>query len=400
MLWISGTPIVGENIVYLKTDDMEEAGLHISCNEWPTVERVVKVLPSGYDHIHAIDALIKIKSIQAACTSQSIDSLSLIQALETIETPIREIIQAGCELMIGIRRFDVNAVCTAGDRLEILGCQAESLPKRSQKLLKKLAQFMSEFARTSLHEWSQPTYFVHHDTSFKNRRWWKNPSSLAINFQRTAERFLAIVNGVVPPKIKKIQTWVEEFEKQAAGLHLSPSSARNESDVFRQASAFLTVNADIHQANKSHILALLSLHRAVEWLLAARCADEKMLDFTSHDGVRMDDKDNKLIGFDILLTALVNRGIMLNGMIGSFVTLNAWRNMFAYTHHMSSPDTSDGVALFFKIRESLPDIANHEWKQSVRVLSTPWPISLEDILDPWGEIRDSFKIYDVAELVF
>ena len=400
MLWTSGTPIAEESIVYLKHDDMEEAGLCISCNEWPSVERIVKVLPSGYAHIHAIDALVKIKNIQAACTSQSIDTSSFIEALETIEAPIRDIIQAGCELMIGIRRLDVNAVCNAGDRLVIIGCKTDALPKRSQKLLKKLAQFMSEFGRTSLHEWSQPAYFVHPDTSLRNRRWWKNPSSLAITLQRTTERFVAILNGVVPPKIKQIKTWIEEFESQADGLHLNPASTRNESDVFRQASAFLVVNADIHQANKSYILALLSLHRAVEWLLAAKCADEGLLDFTSHDGVRMNDSDNKLISFDLLLSALTNRGMTLNGMVPSFGSLNSWRNMFAYTHHMSSPQIGDAIDLFNKIRASLPHIANNEWKNSVKILSNPLPISLEDILDPCGEIRDSFKIYDAVALKF
>jgi hypothetical protein len=398
VLWTTGATITDESIVYLKHDDMDEALLYISCNEWPTVEHVVKVLPSGYEHIHAIDALIKLKNVQSTCTFPFIDVPSFTRALATIETPVREIIQAGCDLMIGMRRFDVNAVCTAGDRLGILGSNTDALPLRSQKLLKKLALFMSEFGRTSLHEWTLPAFFVHEDTSPKNRRWWKKPSSLAFAFQRTTQRFSATLNGVVPPNLKQIHGWVQAFETQANGLHLDPASSRSESDVFRQASAFMTVGADIHQANQNYVLALLSLHRAVEWLLAAKCADEGILDFTSNDGVRMNDPDKKLISFDLLLTALTNRGIMLNGMVGSIATLNSWRNLLAYTHHMSSPSFSDAIDLFTKIRSTLPDIANNEWKQAVSTLSSPWPISIEDILDPYGEIRDSFTLHETINL--
>lgn len=399
MLWTQGVSVVGARIVYVKHSDMDDVRLHLSYCEWPAVETVVRVLPAGYGHVPLIDALVRLQTVRDACLQQSIDMSAFLSALGDIQAPVRDVLQAACELLNGLRRFDVNAVCTSGARLEAFGGATLAFPSRSQRLLVKLAQFVCEFGRTSLHEWALPAFFTHDDAVPKNRVWWKDPSSLADSFQRTQQRFPAILTGAIPPSLQKVREWINAFREQAEGLHLASSSGQTESDVFRQASAFMAVSADIHHANQSHILSLLCLHRAVEWLLAAKCADQGMLNFTSLSGVRMGAGKNELISFDLLLTALTNQGMTLYGMVGDLLKLNSWRNLFAYTHHMSSPRASDAAILFSRIRSNLPHIANAKWNNTVRVLSEPWPVSLEDMLDPAGELRDTFTVYQATSLL-
>ncbi|WP_152623972.1 hypothetical protein [Stutzerimonas stutzeri] len=399
MLWAQGAPVGDERIVYVKHSDMEEAALHISCGDWPTVERVVRVLPAGCAHLQAIDALVRLQSVDDACQQQSIDTPAFLGALIELQSPVRGIVQAACELLNALRRYDVNAVRSYGTQLGILCSATTTLPRSTQRLLVKLAQFVDEFGRTSLHEWTLPAFFLHEDTSAKNRSWWKKPSSLAESFDKAHQRFPAILTGSVPPSLLKIRTWIRALQEQAAELHLSNPSIQTESDVFRQASAFMTASADIHYANNSYVLALLALHRAAEWLLAAKCADQELLDFSSYDGVRMAVGEKKQVSFDVLLTSFINQGQTLNGMAADLAKLNTWRNLFAYTHHMSCPRSDDANILFSKVRGGLPSIANTKWKRAVEALSLPWPVSLEDMLDPNGELRNSFMVLSVDALI-
>ncbi|WP_447803906.1 hypothetical protein [Pseudomonas kilonensis] len=398
MLWTEGASVKDTRIVYVKHSDMDEATLNISCGNWPDVEQVVRVLPAGCTYVAVIDALVRLQSIND-CVRQQIDTPAFVAAIATLQASVRDIVQSACELLIGLRRFDVNAVCTSGERLEIFSGASNALPASSQRLLVKMAQFATEFGRTSLHEWTLPAFFVHDDALPKHRNWWKEPSSLAGSFERTNQRFAAILTGGIPASLQKVKTWIGTIEEEAAGLHLESTSTQKESDVFRQASAFMTISADIHHANKNHVLALLCLHRATEWLLAAKCADQNMLDFTSRSGARMASGNKDWISFDALLTAFANGGLTLNGMMNDFVKLNSWRNLFAYTHHMSSPRPVDADSLFFRIRTGLPNIANGKWKNAVRVLSQPWPVALEDMLDPSGDLRTTFSVHSAASLV-
>ncbi|MGJ5998871.1 hypothetical protein ACSBR8_27000 [Pseudomonas aeruginosa] len=375
---------------------MDDAQLHLSCDDWPTVEFVVRVLPAGVAHVPFIDALVRLEEVRNACLDQVIDTPAFLSALAGLQAPVRDIVQATCELLNGLQRFDVNAVCASGARLEVFSTSTALLPERTKKLLVKLAQFAHEFGRTSLHEWTLPAFFIHDDALPKYRNWWKQPSSLASSFERTYARFSAILTGDVPASLQRIREWICGFKDQAAGLYLAPASSQIESDVFRQASAFMAVSADIHHANHSHILALICLHRAVEWLLAAKCADQNLLDFTSTTGVRM--RSGELLSFDALLTAFTQQGMTLNGMINDLGKLNSWRNLFAYTHHMSCPRMADARSIFTRIRSGLPGVANSSWKENVKTLSCPWPVSLEDMLDPAGEVRDTYSVHSVDSL--
>jgi len=223
---------------------------------------------------------------------------------------------------------------------------------------------------------------------------------LAVSFRRADQRFLAILTGLVPPSFQSVRDWIKGFREEADGLWLSPTSLESESDVFRKASAFMAAMADVHHINRRYVLALLCLHRAVEWMLAAKCSDQNMLDFTSRQGPRMASGRQDLISFDLLLTSLTNQGIGLNGMVADLATLNSWRNLFAYTHHMSSPNVATAESLYANIRPNLPYIANSKWKNAVSALREPWPVSLEDMLDPTGEIRDAYAIHSPSNLKF
>lgn len=398
MLWTEGTSVDGARIVYVKHIDMDDASLHISCGNWPNVEQVVRVLPAGCAHVDVIDALVRLQGIKD-CVRQQIDTPGFLIAIGTLQASVRDIVQSACELVVGLRRFDVNAVCTSAARLEIFSGMSNVLPASSQRLLVKLAQFASEFGRTSLHEWSLPAFFIHDDALPKYRIWWKEPSSLASSLERSNQRFTAILNGGIPSSLQKVKDWIEAIKEEATDLHLEMTSTRKESDVFRQASAFMTVSSDIHHANKNHVLALLFLHRAAEWLLAAKCADQNMLDFTSRSGARMATPNKEWIGFDALLSALANGGFSLNGMSSDLTKLNSWRNLFVYTHHMSCPRMVDAESLFVRIRSGLPNIANNKWKGAVKALSEPWPVELEDMLDPSGDLRSAFSVHSALSLV-
>lgn len=398
MLWTEGASVDGARIVYVKHVDMDDASLHISCGNWPNVEQVVRVLPAGCAHVDVIDALVRLQSIKN-CVQQQIDTAGFLVAVDTLQSSVRGIVQSACELVVGLRRFDVNAVCTSATRLEILSGESNVLPVSSQRLLVKIAQFVSDFGRTSLHEWTLPAFFIHDDALPKHRVWWKEPSSLASSLERSNQRFAAILNGEIPPSLKKIKDWIEAIKEEATDLHLEMTSTRRESDVFRQASAFMTVSSDIHHANKNYVLALLFLHRAAEWLLAAKCADQSMLDFTSRKGARMATQNKEWVGFDALHSALSNGGFSLNGMSNDLIKLNAWRNLFVYTHHMSCPRTIDAESLFLRVRSGLPGIANSKWKGAVKALSEPWPVELEDMLDPSGDLRSAYSVHSAISLV-
>lgn len=398
MLWTNGASVEDARIVYVKHDDMDDAQLYVSCGEWPNVELVVRVLPAGYTHVPLIDAFMRMQSIND-CLKQSIDTPSFLVALGALQESVRDIVQSACELLIGLKRFDVNAVCASGARLEAYSTRTNVLPASSRRLLVKLAQFANEFGRTALNEWTLPAFFTHDDALPKHRNWWKGDPSLADSFERTSQRFAAILTGNIPSSLEEVRAWIGAIKAQASGLHLAATSSQTESDVFRQASAFMAASADVHHANENHILALLCLHRAAEWLLAAKCADQHLLDFTSLNGARMASGSKEWITFDTLLTALNSHSIALSGMENDLRKLNSWRNLFAYTHHMSSPKKSDATDLFTRIRSNLPNIANSKWRNTVQALSKPWPVSLEDMLDLNGDLRATFSVHPVASLI-
>ncbi len=397
MLWTEGTSVDGARIVYVKHSDMDDASLHISCGNWPNVEQVVRVLPAGCAHVDVIDALVRLQSIKD-CVRQQIDTPGFLAAVGALQESVRDIVQSACELLVGLRRFDINAVCTSASRLEFFCGMSNVLPISSQRLLIKISQFVSEFGRTSLHEWSLPAFFIHDDALPKYRVWWKEPSSLANSLERSNQRFAAILNGGVPSSLQKVKDWIEAIKEEAKDLHLEVASTRKESDVFRQASAFMTVSSDVHYANKNYVLALLFLHRAAEWLLAAKCADQNMLDFTSRSGARMANPNKDWVGFDALHSALSNSGFSIGGISNDLIKLNSWRNLFVYTHHMSCPRSVDAESLFLRVRSGLDNIANSKWKGAVKVLGEPWPVELEDMLDPNGDLRSSFTVHSALSL--
>lgn len=398
MLWTAGTSVDDSRIVYVRHSDMDDASLHISCGDWPDVEQVVRVLPAGCAYVDGIDALVRLQSIKAYVRNE-VDMHDFLLAINSLQASVRDLVQSACELLIGLRRFDVSAVCSSAARLEFFGGCSNSLPSSSQRLVLKVAQFTLEFGRTSLHEWTLPALFVHEDALPKRRNWWKDPSSLASSLEKTNQRFSAILTGGIPHSLQKIKDWIGAIKNEATDLHLEITSPRKESDVFRQASAFMTVSSDVHFKNENYVLALLFLHRAAEWLLAAKCADQSLLDFTSRSGARMATPGKEWVGFDNLHSSLRNNGFSLGGVSNDLMELNSWRNLFAYTHHLSCPRSSDAETLFKKVRGGLPGIANNRWKQAVEALSEPWPVELEDMLDPGGDLRNTFTVHTASSLI-
>lgn len=398
MLWTDDQSSPATSLVFVAKEQEDLAALYIATNAWPSVEHVAVVLPAGVQMLPLISAILSTDKFESACTARPLDVGSLVGALSSLDGAVREIAQISCELFLSLRRMDGAAAAYACTLLISDEKRLSVLPSATTSLLAKLARFIEEFGRGTIREWVLPALFIHPDNEDKRKCWWKDEPSIARSFKQSAERFNALVNGNVPVPVSEIRNWLLSLHAEAVKLYLSPGTTRSEADVFRTASSFMAVSADLHQNQDRYVLALLYLHRACEWLLAAECADLNLLDFSLRSGPRIK-SSGKSLGFNDLLNELANAGnARVSGHYASFATLNTWRNLLACTHHMSAPSKVDASALFTSIRGILPNLGGAEWKKTFATLNTPFPLSLADFLDPFGDVRSTYSLKTAAEM--
>lgn len=99
-----------------------------------------------------------------------------------------------------------------------------------------------------------------------------------------------------------------------------------------------------------------------------------------------------LVSFSNLLATLKTFAVSLQGLEPAFRKLNDWRNLLAYTHHMSAPPDTVAKTIHSDISKGLPSIANREWLASKNVYQKPFPLTLEALLDPGSVLRAGFKV--------
>lgn len=405
MLWIAGNGSPNCTTVLIGAEDKETAGLHISCNEWPLVERVVILLPAARTNAALIGLLACVAECQQACESSPFKAPSLFQSLESVDPAVRAIADALAALQIGLRRFDAALVTNASAALLDAQQRTPSIPAATAASLRMMAAFTENFGQNLLSQWSQPGYFVHESHDSRNKNWWKNSPELGASIFKASELFRTTVTGPHGEAFKAVRSWLEALRAEVLKLHLGGSAAysggviRSEGSAFLIASAFLTFSADLHMEQGRYVLGLIFLHRASEWMMASLCDSKNMLSYTYRDGPRLHSSGESLTYSALLIELLTVDSTALKGKEEAFKSLNAWRNLLVYTHHMSAPRPEDAKHLFSVVRSTLPALGGEEWRGCLDVLRQPFPVKIVDLIDPFEELRSGFSITTPQELL-
>jgi hypothetical protein len=405
VLWIAGNPPPNRRIVFIGLQDKETAALHISCEEWPSVKQVVVVLPAAMPYLGIISVLASLEACEQACESIPFSAAALLESLDSVDESARAIAEALAALHLGLRRFDGPGVVDACASLLDAQRRAPPLPTSTASSITMIAAFAENFGRGLLSEWSQPGYFLHENHHPRNKNWWKTPPTLGASLFRASEQFRTTVTGPYRDAFKEVRYWLISLREETLKLHFSASSTysgmtpRSEGSVFRIASAFMAFSADLHKDGGRYVLALICLHRASEWMMAALCDDNNMLDYTSHDGFRLRTTGSAPGYAALQLGLLTADSTALKGMNSKFSDLNSWRNLLVYTHHMSAPTAHDADILFSAVRSTLPALGGPEWRDCLAVLKKPFPLRIVDLIDPFQELRSGITISSSSDLV-
>jgi len=405
VLWVAGNATPDRSVVLIDAQDRETAGLHISCREWPTVERVVLVRPAARPYVGLVSLLACLPDCQKACDRSPFEVDNLFKSLESVDPAIRSIADALAALQVGLRRLDGQLVASASAALLDAQRRSPPMPPSTASSFRMMAAFTTHFGRDVLSEWSQPGFFLHDSHHYSNRNWWKNKPSLGSSLFKVAQIFKDTVTGTHGEVFKPVRGWLEGMRSEVLKLHLGGSAAysggvaRSEGSVFLTASAFLAFSADQHMAQGRYVLALLCLHRASEWMMAALCDSHAMLDYTSKSGPRIRSSGKPLSYAELLTELITFDSAALNGKNVEFDSLNAWRNLLVYTHHMSAPKPDAAKQLFAVVRSTLPSLGGGEWRDCMATLEVPFPVLIADLIDPFEELRSGFSVTTPDELV-
>ncbi|MEA9589197.1 hypothetical protein VC279_19910 [Xanthomonas sp. WHRI 10064A] len=405
MLWTADSATPDRSTVLIGVEDKETAGLHISCKQWPLVERVVVVRPAARPYVALISLLACVTGCQQACEADPFKAPILFRSLEAVDPTVRAIADALAAMQIGLRRFDGALVANASAALLDAQQRSPSIPASTAASFRMMAAFTENFGQGLLSEWSQPGFFVHDTHDSSNKNWWKNSPSLGSSIFRTSELFRTTVTGTHGEAFKEVRSWLDGLRGEVLKLHLGGNAAysggviRSEGSAFRIASAFLTFSFDLHMDQGRYVLALMCLHRAAEWMMASLCDSNKMLVYTNKSGPRLRSSNESLTYSALLLELLAADSTALKGKEKEFESLNSWRNLLVYTHHMSAPKPDDAKDLLSVVRSTLPALGGKDWRDCLTVLKRPFPVQIADLIDPFKELRSGFSVSTPEELV-
>ncbi|AKC79858.1 hypothetical protein XB05_14635 [Xanthomonas arboricola] len=301
--------------------------------------------------------------------------------------------------------MSAQAICSATASLLDAEVRTAALLPGTRSAIRLLAQYLENFANTLVHESDLPAWFLHNSPIHHNKSWWEQSPSIGKTLFKLGMDFRDTLSKDPPEAFNGIPGWLDARRKIVLKLQLaSPSSGTgdfgvNESEVFRIASTLHAYSAEIHYSRGNYLLALLFLHRASEWLIASLCASNSLLIFTK-SGYRLKTAaPGEVVGFDKMIDALVsNDPGALAGSGALFSELNAWRNLFAHTHHMSAPTAQVATGIYEQIRTLLKSIGGQPWRDSLKVLQQPFPLRVQDILDPNLVLRTGFRVESAAQL--
>ncbi|WP_223497063.1 hypothetical protein [Pseudomonas sp. A-RE-26] len=397
VLWQEGCQLNFDptQTLFVRPQHKEDLALELAYHPpeiWP---RIIELLPLAEQWPSVVEVLINLKELQVACASPTSGS-EVAALLPLFDEALHTILIATTELVVCLKDMDASAVANASKRILKILQSTTLLPPRTIALYQKIVLFLEHLSEGCLRELTLPALFFHSTTNVNQKRWWQNAPSFKSTCSTALTNFDAVVNGGPPDDIKLMRAWVDSLLLETAKLYQT-QIGQSEASSFRAASAFFAVHADRFYLKGHTVMGLLALHRSAEWLLAAKCADQGLLDFSNSHGILIS-SSNSLISFSDMLDELTNAGIGLQGITNELRNLNKWRNVLAYTHHMSAPTDSIAQQIYNTVRPNLKHLANREWVESETVYNTPFPLKIEHLLDPNGDLRSSFNVISSKDL--
>ena len=240
--------------------------------------------------------------------------------------------------------------------------------------------------------------FVKKDFKFDNKAWWDLGDSLSQPVRRLMKRIKVDFSGEVPTPFDRVLLWLQELESNLRSFQRSSVNWSQE-NVIRHTSGYFWFLAERQLLLGNSNLALIFMHRSVDLLLFAICADNRLIDFAKDKGFgkyRDDDKD---------AVTLLNSLNRLGGVISAnssrddlFKELNNWRNQTMYAHALTSIEYGSALKLYYDLLGSVENLGGSGWNRMRRFLRSFPELELCECLginDESGSFYQPFSINDV-----
>jgi|GEM_PF-2590239 len=384
--WTPGQP-VPTRIVFLEPKHRDKLRYELIdvAPPWP---RVLEISPEISEQLPIVEALCDAAAFEAALKPDRPDWEALHALVERCDPAVRDLLQLIVQLLVAFRRSDMQMAAFHAKRLSAVMDATPIVSAQSSGWVKKVLQFLEHLAKTCLSEFGLPAIYRHGTPDAAYKSWWHIQPSFHNVCQMSLQKFEAVLGFGPPASYLALKQWLSTLQKQVADFK-SPGTGDPEVARFRVASAFFTALSDSWFAREHAVLGMIALHRAAEWLLVAMCASQQLLDFSNRSKVEvLTSAGWKPLSFDTALDALVANGASLSNLVGPLQSLNAWRNLCGYTHHLSAPETAVALPLCADIRDRLHKLADASWSKAVEVYKTPLPLNLTMLLDPNGTLKE------------
>jgi len=388
-MWQPGQPISIDAPLLVPTAHMGAALAALAAAGGPS-PAVVEVLPNGQPRWQLIDLLTQLQT--AGVRSQDSPHrwrwLLRVPLSPRLPAYVRELGMACGLLLDAIEAMDPVAIehqCDQVDRrrLEWEAVSSNSAPPR----LEEIVEFIRQLTQRLIRPFEQAAAYHHPNSNSAHRNWWKSFPTLRTACGELVSQFQSTFSRSPPEELKEMGVWLDKLFKLLTLLR--KETGQSEPSVLKQASAFCTARADAALRAGHAGLALLYLHRGVDWLLTAKCADAGHIVFNTYGGRYTHDSSTP-ISFASSLSLLSQQP--LHGLEAHFKELNAWRNLAIHTHHMTLIPNGEAEALYLKIRPKLKHLADTAWDQACSDYGLPPPLTLLSLLDADGTVRSAFTV--------
>ncbi len=393
MIWVPGSPVVGGKQIFVAPSDLEELVVELTCAPTIRPSDVIVVQPHVAAHWAFARVVAEAEDLQATAAARPLDLKRINEHLGMFHADMHEVVVAVVILVNRLNQSDADGSITAAHHLQAI-VAAKAVTPVMKASTSKLLNWIVELADLGIRPMSWPSIFEHNTPDPANKKWWKWPHTLSPALTRLSNRLSATFGTTPPTNVIKVKSWVDGLA--SAFDELTLDVARPESDCFRAASAFFAAAVDRLLRNGHPILALIAIHRAWEWFMCSRCADQNLLDFSWKKlRIRHDGKD---CGFDSLRTESRRMGHTFAGVHTDLDTLNEWRNMLAYTHGLSAPPEMEVARLAATLVPAIRNSSNNYWRRLYSTFSANCPITTSALLDPDDMFHQGMKAASAVEL--
>jgi hypothetical protein len=391
--WTPGTNLSLDKVAYIRSQDYGTALTQLAVRGTPC-PAIVVVQPNAQSVLPIAELILEFSrpaQPQILCSIEDLQQRHASShrrrvgesALKKIDPVFCDLVRSARDVLVNVQDSNALGVAQAARALESAATILNANGGRCSSRTPLIAAFVSELAVQLLWPCEQATAFAHPDSQDARKAWWNALPTLHGTCSALIRQFDAAFPQPRSTGVAGIRKWLEDLHTQLQLMRQSVGHTHKA--IFEQAAAWFAAAADRHMMRLQIGWGMLFLHRAVEWLLLAKCHGAGFVEITAF-GARYKEacvaRDRTKPTFTESLSLLNNSTTSFHGLGQDFEDLNRWRNLMPYTHHMTVAEDEKGLDLYCRIRGKLEKFAGRDWEIATDVYRRPMPVDLGLLLDP------------------